>query len=247
MPEDIFLSSLLHLSTKNIILNSLSREEYQRLLPHLEPVELALSQILYQADEPIDYVYFLNSAMVSVIANTSEGQTAEVGIIGFEGMAGIDVLMGSDSTLNDHIVQHPDGALRVKTAIIREEFKRGGALHDSLLRFFRLMLIQVGQTALCNRLHTIEERLGRWFLLCSDRAGTNKLQLTQEFLSIMLGANRATVTMAAIALQSAGYIKYRRGHITVIDNEGLEDFSCDCYRTVKREYDRFQNQQSKSY
>jgi CRP-like cAMP-binding protein len=241
MPEDENLSSPPHLSTKNFILNALSKEEYERLLPDLEPVELQLGQFLYRAEELIEYVYFPNDSMISVIATTTEGQTAEVGVIGWEGMTGMDVLMGSDSTLNDHLVQHPNGALRVKTAIIREEFKRGGRLHDSLLRFTRLMMIQIGQTALCNRLHTVEERLARWLLLCRDRAGTNELLLTQEFLAIMLGANRATVTMSAIALQSAGYIKYRRGHINITNREGLLDFSCDCYQTVKREYDRFQN------
>ncbi|MBA3631349.1 MAG: Crp/Fnr family transcriptional regulator [Acidobacteria bacterium] len=226
------------LSTRNSILNSLPKEDFERLLPDLEEVNLALGQVLYQAEDPITHVYFPNKAMISVIANTVGGQCAEVGVIGYEGLVGVDVLLGADSALNENLVQHANGALRINTAAIRGEFKRGGALHDSVLRFVRLMMIQVSQTALCNRLHTVEERLSRWLLLCRDRAGTNELQLTQEFLAIMLGTNRATVTMSAIALQSAGYIQYTRGHITVTDHEGLEDFTCECYQTVKTEYDR---------
>lgn len=227
-------------SNENLILNALPEEEYERLLPDLEPVELFLGQILYRPEEPIEYVYFPVSSMVSVIASTADGQSAEVGVIGREGMTGIDVLMGGDSTLNTHIVQHPNGAFRTKTAVIKREFKCGGALHDELLKFTRLLMIQIAQTALCNRLHTVEERLARWLLLCADRSGTDELQLTQEFLAIMLGTNRVTVTMSAIALQNTGYIKYTRGRITITNHEELENFACDCYRTVKREYDRLQ-------
>jgi CRP-like cAMP-binding protein len=146
--------------------------------------------------------------------------------------------MGADSSLNETNVQLPDGAMRMKASVIRERFKEGGALQDSVLKFIRLLMLQISQTALCNRLHTVEERLARWLLLCHDRATSDELKLTQEFLSIMLGTNRATVTVAAIALQGGGYIKYVRGLITVLDREGLEHFSCDCYRTVKEEYDR---------
>ena len=239
MPENKNYPTSLRIPTKNFILNSLTEEEYQRLHPNLEPVQLALGDIIYRPDEPIKYVYFLDNSMISVVATTTDGQSAEVGVIGWEGMSGMDVLLGSDSTLNENIVQHSNSALRINTQAIREEFNRAGTLHNSLLSFTRLMMIQIGQTALCNRLHTIEERLARWLLLCRDRAETDKLQLTQEFLALMLGANRASVTLAAIALQSAGYIKYKRGHITITDGEGLEEFSCDCYKTVKREYDRF--------
>ncbi len=239
MPRrDENFSSSQRLPTRNYILNSLSEEEYARLQPDLEAVALLLGQILYRAEEPVEYVYFPSNSMVSVVATTSAGQCAEVGVIGWEGMTGMDVLMGSGSTLNDHVVQHPNGALRIKTAAIRKEFKRGGALHDSLLSFARLMMIQIGQTALCNRLHTAEERLARWLLLCRDRAGTDELRLTQEFLAIMVGANRVTVTRTAIALQGYGYIDYVRGRVIILDRERLEKFSCDCYRTVKREYNR---------
>lgn len=232
------LSTQPAVSTKNLILQSLPKEDYERLLPDLESVELPLGQILYRAEEPIEYVYFPNNAMVSVIANTYEGQCAEVGVIGREGMTGMESLMGANYTLNENLVQHADGALRININAIKREFERGGALHDSLLNFTRLLMIQISQTALCNRLHTIEERLSRWLLLCHDRAETNKLQLTQEFLAIMLGTNRATVTISAIALQSAGFIKYSRGKITITDLEGLKNFTCQCYQIVKNEYDR---------
>lgn len=238
MSEESNLSPQPRLLTKNRILDALPEDEYERLLPDLEPVELLLGQFLYRAEDTIKHVYFLSDAMVSIVATTTAGQSAEIGVIGREGMIGLEVLMGSDSTVNDTLVQDSTGALRISTAAIRKEFKRGGVLHDSLLHFTRLLITQIGQTALCNRLHTIEERLSRWLLLCRDRSETNELQLTQEFLSMMLGANRATVTMSAIALQNAGYIKYSRGQITIIDGKGLEDFTCECYKIVKTEYAR---------
>lgn len=232
------LSAKQHLATRNLILNALPKAEYEHLLPHLEEVQLDLGQIIYRAEEPIEYVYFPNNSMISVIANTVSGQTAEVGVIGFEGIIGIDVFMGSNMTLNENIIQLADGALRIKTEIIQQEFKRAGVLHDQVLNFMRLLMIQISQTALCNRLHSAEERLARWLLLCHDRSASDDLHLTQEFLSIMLGANRATVTLSAITLQHIGYIKYVRGRIKIKDREGLEDFVCDCYHTVKREYNR---------
>ncbi len=240
MPEDSSASTQSRLSTNNLILNALPEEDFKRLLPDLESVKLKLGQVLYRTEDLISHVYFPDNSMVSVIAMTAEGQCAEVGVIGREGIIGMDALLGADSTLNENIVQHADGALRININAIKTEFKRTGALHDLLLRFTHLLMIQISQTALCNRLHSLEERLARWLLLCRDRTGTDELQLTQEFLAAMLGANRATVTLSAIALQSTGYIKYRRGHITITDHEGLKDFSCDCYQTVKREYDRFQ-------
>lgn len=224
---------------KNLILQSLSEEDFARLSPDLEPVELPLGQVIYRAEQPIEYFYFPESSMISVVAATPEGQCAEVGVVGREGIIGMDALLGGDVSLYENVVQHADGATRVKTAALLAEFNRGGALHDSLLGFARLMLAQVSQTALCNRLHSVEQRLARWLLVCTDRTGTHRLQLTQEFLAIMLGANRPTVTVAAAALQDAGYIRYSRGKITVIDRDGLENFTCACYRAVKKQYDKF--------
>jgi CRP-like cAMP-binding protein len=194
--------------------------------------------VLYRADEPIKHVYFTDNAMVSVLATTPDGQSAEVGVIGREGIVGVDVLLGVDSTSNENMVQLPDGALRIKTEVIREVFKRGGAFHDLSLRYIHALMMQISQTALCNRLHSVEQRLSRWLLMCHDRGKDDELTLTQEFLSLMLGVNRPTVTTSAVVLQGGGFIKYTRGKITILDREGLEDFTCDCYQAVKPEYDR---------
>ncbi len=242
IPENSNPSTQSRLSTKNYILNALPEEDFNRLLPDLTPVKLPHGQILYRPDEPIEYVYFPNNSVISVVAITADGQSVESGVIGREGMAGVNVLMGVDSMPNENIIQLADGALRMSTAAVRREFKRGGALHDLLLRFMHALMIQIGQTTLCNRLHSTDQRLSRWLLICHDRSETNEMKLTQEFLAIMLGADRARVTMSAIALQSAGYIKYSRGNIVVTDREGLEDFTCACYQSVKQEYDRFQKQ-----
>lgn len=231
-------SSDQRIPTRNLILNSLPEKDYGRLLPDLEPVELSLGQTLYQPGEPIEYIYFPDNAMASVIANTISGQSAEVGVVGYEGLVGIEVLMGGDSPVNEVIIQLSNGGLRIKTKTILAEFNRAEALHDLILRFIHLHLIQISQTALCNRLHSVEERLSRWLLLCHDRSPTDKLQLTQEFLSIMLGSNRATVTGSALKLQNLGHIEYSRGNIKILNRKKLEKFTCNCYQTVKQQYDR---------
>ena len=225
-------------TTKNHILNALPDEDYHRLHKHLEEVQLTLGQVLYRPEEPIKYVYFPNDSMNSVIATTSDGQCAEVGVIGREGICGVDVLIGVDSTSNQNIIQLPDGALRISTETIRAEFKRGGAFQDLALLYIHALIMQISQTALCNRLHSVEQRLARWLLMSHDRSATDELSLTQEFLSIMLGVNRPSVSNSAVLLQSGGFIKYTRGKITLLDREGLEDFACDCYDIVKPEYDR---------
>jgi CRP-like cAMP-binding protein len=222
-------------STKNHLLTALPDEDFERLLPDLEAVDLPHGQVLYKPDEPIKYVYFPENAMVSVVATTPDGGSAEVGVIGREGMTGIDVLMGVDSTPNESMVQLPDGGRRISTEAIKKEFKLGGALQSLLLRYINSLLTQVSQTALCNRLHSTEQRLARWLLMCHDRAESDQLPLTQDFLSLMLGVNRPSVTVTAVSLQGAEFIKYRRGKITILDREGLEDFCCDCYRITRRE------------
>ncbi len=240
MPTDTKIAPEPRLATKNHILQSLPPEDFARISPDLEPVKFASGETIYHSNSKIEYVYFPNHAMASVVATTSEGQCAEAGVIGREGIVGAEALMGTDTNFNETFIQLPDGALRMKTARARAEFKRAGAFHDLSLSFIRLLMLQISQTALCNRLHTVEERLARWLLLCRDRSRTDELKLTQEFLGIMLATNRSTVTTAAITLQGGGLIKYSRGLITIIDREGLEHFSCECYRTVKAEYDRVQ-------
>ncbi|MEO8074134.1 MAG: Crp/Fnr family transcriptional regulator [Acidobacteriota bacterium] len=231
-------SSTTSRSTRNSILNNLPEEDYQRLLPDLELVDLPHGQFIYRPDEQIKQVYFPNNSMVSLIATTPEGQSAEVGVIGFEGIVGSDVLMGVDSTSNESIVQLAGGALRIGANVLKEEFNKGVAFHDLSLRFIHNLMAQISQTALCNRLHTVEERLSRWLLMCRDRSEDDIMHLTQEFLAIMLGTQRATVTVAAIHLQSANLIKYSRGNIIVTDRKGLEEFTCECYQVVKEAYER---------
>ncbi|HEV2881220.1 MAG TPA: Crp/Fnr family transcriptional regulator [Pyrinomonadaceae bacterium] len=224
--------------SKNRILSSLPAEDLQRLSPHLEPVKLRIGQILYEAGGKIDYVYFPLNSMASLISQLSDGSSIEIGVVGYEGMVGIYAVLGVDKTPHEGMVQIPGDALRVKTSVVVDEFKRGGALHDLLLRYLQMLLLQTGQIAACNRLHTIGERLARWLLMSHDRCVCDDLPFTHDFLAIMLGIRRAGVTEAAIILQTEEFIRYRRGHITILDRAGLEDFSCECYRIVKDEFDR---------
>ena len=177
--------------------------------------------------------------MISVVANSTDGARVEVGVIGREGMAGVSALLGVDGTTpTESMVQIADGAMRMPAEVMRAEFRRGGAFQDRLLRYMQADTIQVRQLAACNRLHTVEERLARWLLMTHDRAASDELALTQEFLAMMLGVRRAGVGTAAIVLQADGFIRYSRGHITILDRRGLEEFSCECYRIVKAECDR---------
>jgi CRP-like cAMP-binding protein len=222
---------------ENHILASLTPEEHERLAPHLQSVELPHGQILHEAGERVKHVYFPSSSMISLVAHSAQGESVEVGVVGFEGMAGICVILGVDQSPHEAMVQIHDGAMRIDTQALREEFKRGGGLHDLLLRYTQGLLLQTSQLAACNRLHSVSERLARWLLMSYDRCICEDLPLTQEFLSLMLGVRRAGVTEAATVLQAQGYIQYRRGHIRIIDRAGLEDYSCDCYRIVKAEFD----------
>ncbi|HEV8591498.1 MAG TPA: Crp/Fnr family transcriptional regulator [Pyrinomonadaceae bacterium] len=193
---------------------------------------------LYRAYEPITHAYFPESSMVSILANTETGQSTEIGIVGREGAVGLDVVMGAKTLPHDLIVQMPDSGYRIKAEALRKEFDLCNDAQIPILRFIQKLLVQISQTTLCNRLHRVEERLPRWLLMCHDRAEGDNLRLTQEFLAIMLGVARVSITLSASELQSAGYIKYTRGQITILDREALERSSCECYRIVKDEYDR---------
>ena len=224
--------------SENHILNRLPSEDYGRLLPHLHSVELRHGEILHEAGGGMEYVYFPHRAMVSLISHTAAGECVEVGVVGSEGMAGISAVLGVDKSPHEAMVQIHDGGTRIRTQALREEFKRGGALHDLLLRYTQGQLLQISQVAACNRLHSLSERLARWLLMSQDRCGGCKdLPLTQEFLSLMLGVRRAGVTEAALVLQAEELISYKRGHIQILDREGLEGHACDCYRVVKDEFD----------
>ena len=223
--------------TANHILAHLPPEDYERLAAHLEEVKLTNGQVLQESGELIEHVYFPINSMVSLVSETAAGESVEVGVIGYEGMEGIPAVLGVDRSPHRVLVQYPDGAMRLRADVLRAEFKRGGPLHNLLLRFTHGMLLQTSQVAACNRLHTVAERLARWILMSHDRCQCADLPFTHEFLALMLGVRRAGVTEAAIILQAESYINYRRGHIHILDREGLEAFACDCYAVIKAEFD----------
>lgn len=227
-----------HSQSVNRILAALPAEEYERLAPHLKRVEMPRGEVLYRTHKPIEHVYFPLDSMTSVIATTRDGSAVEVGVIGREGMTGISVVMGVRESYAEMMVQLPDSALRLDTEALLAEFHRGGALQELLLRYTHATMVMVSQTVACNRLHHIAERLARWLLMCHDRALSNELPLTHEFIAMMLGIRRAGVTETALALQAEGFISYTRGHITITDRQGLEGFACECYGIVKEEFDR---------
>ncbi|HEY0005713.1 MAG TPA: Crp/Fnr family transcriptional regulator [Pyrinomonadaceae bacterium] len=219
---------------RNRILAALPRREYERLLPELEFVSLPLGKILYKSGDIIEHVYFPGNALVSLVTHMKDGPTIEVGLIGRDGMVGIPVLLGDDIAFEQAIVQIAGDALRMKSGALKEALKRGHSpLLTGLLLYTRTLMRQVGQTAACNRLHTVEERLSRWLLMCHDRIETDELLLTQEFISNMLGTRRASVGSAATGLQTEGLIRYSRGHISILQRERLEEFACECYRAVE--------------
>lgn len=225
-------------STKNQILAALPAGEYERLLPNLKPVTLEYKQVLYEPHTTIRYVYFPEDSVISMVSTVIDKVVVEVGLVGNEGMVCVAVFLGVDSTPHQGIVQVPGGALRIKASVFREEFKRGGRLQDLLLRYTQMHLIQIAQTAVCNRLHTLDGRLGRWLLMIHDRIEGNEFLLTQDIISTMLGAQRTGVTEAAGTLQKKKIIRYSRGNISILDRQGLEEAACECYWMVKEESDR---------
>jgi CRP-like cAMP-binding protein len=218
----------------NQLLADLPESDYQRLLPHLESVELTHGKVLYEIGDPIEYVYFPFQAMVSLVTQMEDGKIVEVGLVGNDGMTGIASLMGQAASSERALVQIPDGGARAKVAVVQQEFARGKEFQRFLLRYMNDLMRQISQTAACNASHTTEERLARWLLMCHDRVASMKLNLTQEFIAEMLGTRRATVNVAAITLQSGKLIDYNRGQITIIDRPGLEAFSCECYGLLKK-------------
>ena len=227
-----------HLPIGNQILAALSEAEYQRLVPHLERVHLSLHQVLYEADEPITHVYFLDQGICSLVCIQEDGSTVEAGIVSNDGMVGLPVIWGGNWTTTTAFIQMAGGGIRMKAEHLIAEFKRGGELQSLLLRYTQALFTLVTQTAACNRLHTIEERLARWLLLVADRVESNTFPLTQEFIAQMLGCRRAGVTVAAGTLSRAGMISYKRGNINILNREDLEQTSCECYSIIKNEYAR---------
>lgn len=226
------------LPRENQLLAALPNQEYQRLIPNLELVMLSNRQVLYNIGEKIEYVYFPHQALVSFLSLLEDGSTTEVGVIGKDGMAGLPVCWGGNSTNIQAIVQIPGYSMRMKAEQLKIEFDRGGALQRLLLLYTQALFSQVAQTAACNRHHTVEQRLARWLLTAQEHIEADELILTQEFISQMLGTRRSGITVAARNLQQAGIIRYSRGKITVLDREKLKSAACECYGAIKNEFSR---------
>lgn len=223
----------------NQILNALSPEERARLSPHMAVVRLPSGKPLYEAGDAVRNVYFLKGGMVSLVATTESGGGVEVGMVGNEGMVGLPAILRSVITPYRVVVQIQANAMSMPARALRAEFDRGGTLHDLLLRYTATLLAQISQSAACNRYHSMKARLCRWLLVGQDRVQTNTLNLTQEFLSQMIGAPRSRVTTVAGSLQAAGLIRYRRGRIEILDRPRLEAASCECYKIVTEEIRHF--------
>jgi CRP-like cAMP-binding protein len=231
--------SLGHSQTNaNRLLASLPAEDYERMLRNLKPVTFSLGEIIYEPLGLMEYVYFPTTAHISLIYTMENGATAEVGLVGNEGVVGVALFMGGDKTPNRAVVQGAGDALRMSAEAMQEEFKRGGAFQLLLLRYTQWLITQISQTAVCNRLHSTEQRLCRWVLMTHDRANSDKLQMTHEFISHMLGIQREGVSLAAHRLQKDGAISYRRGIIKILDRQKLEERACECYQVVRSEYMR---------
>jgi CRP-like cAMP-binding protein len=227
---------------ENRLLSALPAEDYQRLVPNLDQVTFPLGKVVYESGGRPNYVYFPTTSVVSLLYIMEDGSIAEMGLCGNDGVVGVALFLGGDTTPNRAVVQIAGGAFRMRAKVLKEEFARGGALQYSLLRYTQALITQISQTAVCNRLHVVEQRLCRWLLLCRDRTRSDELLMTQEFIANMLGGRRESVTVAAGHLQDAGLIHYARGHIRILDRKGLEATVCECYRIVKAEFDRLLGQ-----
>ena len=223
---------------QNHLLAALPPEEFARLAPCLEPVVLRLGDFLYGPDEQLRHAYFPTTAIVSLHYVTESGESAETAGVGNEGVVGIALFMGGNTTSSSAVVQTAGLGYRLEARLLKEEFDRGGFVQKLLLRYTQALMTQMSQTAACNRHHSIEQQLCRWLLLTLDRAPTSEMIITQELVAYMLGVRREGITEAAGKLQDAGYIRYRRGHLTVLKREGLETRACECYAVVKEEFAR---------
>ncbi len=224
--------------SQNHLLAALPAEDFERLLPHLEPMTLRLGDILYEPGGQMHHAVFPTSAIVSMHYVLESAASAEVAGVGNEGMLGIALFMGGDTTPSSAVVQTAGHGFRLPARVLKEEFDRSGLLQKLLLRYTQALLTQMCQTAACNRHHSIEQQLCRWLLLTLDRLPTNELIMTQELVASALGVRREGITEAAGNLQRAGYIRYRRGHISVLERGGLERTSCECYAVVRKEIAR---------
>jgi CRP-like cAMP-binding protein len=228
----------LHDLRQNRLLAALPRAERERLAANLELVPMPLGQSIYEPGMQMRHVYFPTTAIVSLLYVMEDGASAEIAVTGNDGIVGVSIFMGGETTPSRAVVQSAGHAYRLKGQSLKDEFERGGAMQHLLLRYTQALLTQMAQTAVCNRHHSLDQQFCRWLLLSLDRLPADELVMTQELIANMLGVRREGVTEAAGNVQRAGLIEYRRGHITVIDRVGLEARSCECYAVVKKECDR---------
>jgi CRP-like cAMP-binding protein len=224
--------------SQNKLLQALDSSAQQRIFPQLKLVELPLGKVIYEASQKLQFVYFPTDSIVSLLYVMADGASAEISVIGNEGVVGIAVFMGGESTPSRAVVQSAGSAYRLSAAILRAEFNTSADIRMLFLRYTQALITQMAQTAVCNRHHSIDQQLCRWLLLSLDRLNNNSLIMTQELIANMLGVRREGVTEAAGKLQQLGIITYKRGHICVVDRKGLEEHSCECYEVVKSETDR---------
>jgi CRP-like cAMP-binding protein len=223
---------------RNFLLCSLPPAERELLLPNLEPVTFPLGKIVYEPGEHVDYCYFPTSSVVSLLYTMQDGSTAEMGLVGNDGVTGVAVFLGGESTCGRAEIALAGDALRLSAKHLQQKFAHPGPIQRTLLRYTQALMTQVSLTAVCNRLHSVEQRLCRWLLLCHDRKNRSDLLMTQELIAHMLGGRRESVTVAAGHLQDLGLIHYCRGRISILDRNGLESNVCECYRILEDEVDR---------
>jgi CRP-like cAMP-binding protein len=231
---------------KNQLLAALPQAEFQRWLPDLEYVDMRLGEVLYEAGSTLSHVYFPTTAIVSLLYVMQNGESAEIAVVGSDGIVGVSLFMGGNSTPSRALIQSAGGAYRLSAEVMKEEFDRAGPVLHLLLRYTQALITQMAQTAVCNRHHSVDQQLCRWLLLSLDRVSSNQLIMTQELIANMLGVRREGVTDAAGKLQKLGIIQYHRGQITVLDRPHLEQLSCECYAVVKKETDRLLGDRSPS-
>jgi CRP-like cAMP-binding protein len=233
-------------TARNLLLSALPPAECERLRPHLQAVTFSLGQVVCEPGERIDYCYFPTNSVVSMLYTMQDGSTAEMGVVGNEGVLGVALFLGGESTCSRALVAVAGDALRLPAKLLQEEIGRSGPLQHLLLRYTQALITQVSQTAVCNRLHSVEQRLCRWLLLCHDRKNCSELLMTQELIANMLGGRRESVTVAAGHLQDSRLIHYCRGRIQILDRNGLESNACECYRVVEDEFARLFGRTRKS-
>ena len=235
MPQSIKRDHLL----SNKLLRMLPEKDFKRLLPYLEAVDLSDLKVLYQPHKPITYAHFPNDSVISLIALTEDGSSAEVGVVSNEGVVGISALLGPNTNPYRAIVQVPGRAWRIRLKVLRAEFHESRAIQDVIHRYLHTLLTQIAQSVVCNRFHTIEQRLARWLLGSQDRVGKDTFNYTHDFLARMLGTDRSTVTLGVGLLRRAGVISNGRGRVTIVDRKGLEAVSCECFFITKAEFADF--------